>query len=167
MSEPAKISLKKSIVTFVDGTTGTPLTLALIMDDGNLTWTEGYPREYIPNRGDIATGSVRDEDDVPMSVSFQGRFNKLKSGSGELVSLREFLKKEGAASAHVTTGDICEPYCVDIRVHITNDCGTVLNEIITFPQFRVEEIGGDFQAGQLDISGRCKAVAPTSIRTAS
>jgi hypothetical protein len=137
------------------------------MDDGNYTWTESTPREYIPNRGDIATGSVRDEDDVPMAVTFQGRFDKVISSTGELVSIREFLKKEGAASAHVTTGDACEPYCIDIQVHITADCGTVLNELVTFPQFRVEEVGGDFQAGQLDISGRCKAVSPTSIRTAS
>lgn len=164
MAEPVKIDLKNTVVKLKDGT-GTPKELELVMDDGNLTYTINREVEYTPNRGKLTGGSVREGDEQPLSLSFQGRFSKIRSDSGELVSIEEFLTKTAAASAHVTVGDPCEPYAVDIEVTITPPCGTIKKEIITFPEFRYEEIGGDFQAGQVDVSGRCNAVLPTSIRT--
>ena len=163
MPQPTVMDLKDVVIKFVDGS-GTPKTLTLKMDEGNLTYSEKRNREYRLDRGIIDT--VRDGDQEPLEVSLQGRFSALTSDTGEDVTVTEFLRQEGAASAHVTTAtDTCAPYAIDIVAERTN-CGTVLDEVITFSEFRYEEIGGDFGAGQLSITGKCNAVKPTSIRTA-
>lgn len=162
--DPTVIDLKKVTLKLVDGDSPAN-SLTIKMDDGNLTYSQKKNREYRLDRGTLDT--VRDGDEEPMEVSFQGRFNSITSDTGESITITEFLTKTGAGSALVTTAaDACAPYAVDIQVEITNDCGTVLDEVITFPEFRYEEIGGDFSAGQLSVSGKCNAEAPTSIRTA-
>lgn len=161
--DPTVVDLKKSVVKFVDGS-GTPKVLTLKLDEGNLTYSVKKNREYRKDRGNLDT--VRDGDDEPMEVTLQCRFHSIKSDTGETVTPFEFLTKTGAASAYVTTAaDTCAPYAIDIVVEITNDCGSVKDEVLTFSEFRYEDIGGDFGAGQLSISGKCNAVMPTSVRT--
>lgn len=162
MPAPTVIDLKKAIVYFVDG--GNPANrLEIKMDEGNLTFTINRPREYRKNRGRLDT--VRDADEEPMDVSVQGRFDSITSSSGEPITISEFLMRRGAGSSLVTTGeDTCAPYCIDIQVDVVQDCGTLADERITFPEFRYESIGGDFQAGQLSIDGQCNATEPISER---
>lgn len=164
MSEPRSFDLKKCQLQLVDGS-GTPKTLTFTFDEGNFTFTQRKNREYKLDRGKLASGEVRDGDDEPLEVSFDGRFNKVTSSSGEAVSVMEFLDQIGAASSHVTTGDACEPYCIDLVLSVDAACGTIPDEIITFDQFRYEEIGGDFGEGTISISGKCKVVRPTAVRT--
>lgn len=164
MADPTVIDLKDSVIKFVDGS-DTPKELTLKIDEGNLTFTCKKNREYRKDRGNLDT--VRDGDEEPMEISLQCRFHSLISDTGETVTPFEFLTKTGAASAYVTTGaDACAPYAIDIVVERTNNCGSVEDEVMTFPEFRHEEIGGDFSAGTLSISGKCNAEYPTSVRTA-
>lgn len=148
----------------VDGT-ATPLELEVQFDEGNLTYTERKELEYRLNRGDLETGEVREGDDVPLEVSFEGRFNKIRSSTGGLQSISEFLSKTGAGASNVTVGDLCEPYAVDLVLTVTADCGTVEDEIITFGEFRYDEIGGNFGEGTISVQGRCKIVRPSVVRT--
>lgn len=181
MAEPNVIDLKNVVIKFVDGS-DTPNVLTLIMDDGNLTWTETYEREYILDRGRLLdsdgitiVGTVKDGDQTPMSVSITGRFSKyfsdISTNTTETVSIPDFILRKGDGVAFVTTDGVnsCAPYAFDIVAEITSDCpaGTivVLDEIMTFPRFRVDQLDGDFDAGQFSITGRCLAITPTSIRT--
>ena len=164
MTEPVIYDLKNATMKLVDGT-GTPNTLTIKFDDGTLQFTERRNIDYRLDRGVIATAAVREGDEVPCEVSFQARFNAIVSSSGDPVTVMEFLKQNGAASAYASTGDACEPYAIDIHLEVDITCTGVEDELITFSQFRYEEIGGDFGAGTLDVSGRCKEVGPTSIRT--
>jgi len=100
-----------------------------------------------------------------MEVTLECRFSAIISGDGEDVTPSEFLKKEGAASAYLSTSGDCEADTIDIVVEITHDCGTVLDEIITFEKFAYTSIGGDFKAGTLSIQGTCVSVKPSSVRT--
>ena len=164
MAEPRSFDLKKCQLQLVDGS-GTPKTLTVKFGEGNLTYTQRKNREYKLDRGKLATGEVRDGDDEPMEVSFDGVFTKLTSSTGEAVSIPEFLDQIGAASSHATTGDACEPYAIDLVLSVDAACGTIEDEIITFDQFRYEELNGDFGEGTISVTGKCKAVRPTSVRT--
>lgn len=164
MAEPSIMDLKKATIKFVDGA-GTPAELTLKIDEGNLQFTSKFNMEYKRDRGKLATGTVREGDEEPMDVSLECRFSAVKSSTGESITVMEFLKQTGAGSSLTTTGAACEPFAVDIVVTIDQNCGTVPDEIITFPAFRVESIGGSFKDGTLSLSGKCKAVMPTSVRT--
>lgn len=160
MPEPATIDLKQATLLFVDGNTTTPETLELKLDDGNLTYTRRRNIEYRKDRGLL--DSTREGDEEPMDVSLECRFSAIKSQSGNAITVTEFLEREGAGSSLITTGGACEPYAIDIHVQLDRDCGTTQDEIIKFEEFRFEEIGGDFKAGTLSITGKCNRVKPVS-----
>lgn len=167
MATPNRLDLKEATVKLIDGT-GTPKELEIIFDEGNITWTEERNIEYQTNRGKLDTASVREGDEVPCQVTIEGRFNALRSVSGEDVTIREFLTKTYEASAFVTTGNECEPYAVDIQVTVDRTCSslTTPDEIWTFSEFRHESISIDARAGTISVTGRTKEVRPTSVRTA-
>jgi hypothetical protein len=164
MTEPVTIDLKNATIYIVDGT-GTPNELEIKLDEGNLTYTERRNVEYKKNRGIL--DHVRLGDQEPMDLSLEARFSKLVSHSSENASIREALTQTGQASSWVSTGGDCEPYAVDIVVKLDRTCTTLSDpdEIMTFSEFRYEEMGGDFSAGQLSISGKCNATGPSSVRT--
>ena len=160
MPEPVTVDLKEATLKFIDGNTTTPEELVLKLDDGNLTYTRRRNMEYRKDRGILDT--VREGDQEPMDVSLECRFAALKSQSGNNITITEFLEREGAGSSLYTTGGACEPYAIDIHVELDRDCGTTQDEIMKFEEFRFEEIGGDFKAGTLSISGKCNRLKPTS-----
>lgn len=159
MAEPVTLDLKEGTIYFLDGAT-TPATLEVHLDDGNLQYTRRRNIEYKKDRGLL--DHTREGDQEPMDVSLECRFNALKSQSGNPITLTEFLEREGAGSSLVTTGGACEPYAIDIHVQLNRNCGTTQDEIFKFEEFRFEEIGGDFKAGTLSITGKCNRVKPSS-----
>jgi len=158
--------LKDCELTIADNAAANSIVVK--MGEGNLTWTENTEVEYLLDRGIIDT--VRLGNQVPMDVSFEGRFTAITAYAGAPAddpTLIEALTNSGAASAWVSTGGACEPYAVDLIIECDRTCtsGTDMDEIITFSDFRQESIGGDFQAGQISVSGKCNVQRPTSIRT--
>jgi len=165
--------LKECDVKLLDGT-GTPKTITLHIDEGNVTWEVTRNVEYRKNRGILE--STREGDQEPLSVTFNCRFSEITTQSPApdapyTVSVFEFLTFTGAASAHLSTGtNVCDtPKAIDIVVERTIACDptpdVLQDETITFPEFRYESIGGDFGAGQFNVSGKCNAVLPTAIRS--
>jgi hypothetical protein len=75
------------------------------------------------------------------------------------------LKKTGAAAAYKSTAAVCAADAVDIVVEVDHNCTGVEDEIITFADFTYSEIGGDFKAGTLSLSGMLNSIGPTSVRT--
>ena len=164
MADPSVIDLKKATIYLIDGAT-TPAKLEIKMDEGNLTFTRKFNREYRKNRGLLDT--VRDGDEEPLEVSFTGRFSSIVSDDGESITVEEFLTKAGRGSALVTTAtDACAPYACDILVEIEQECGTLRDEVHLFEEFRVESLGGDYKAGQLSVAGKCNRTKVTAYRTA-
>lgn len=162
MAKPKAMDLKNCTVILRDGT-ATPNELTLKIDEGNLNWTSRFNKEARKDRGNL--DYIHEGDQEAMQVSIECRFDEITSSSGEAVSPHEFLTKTGAASAYESTADDCAAYSVDIVVEVDQTCGTVEDEIITFPDFSVEEIGGSFGDGTLSISGICNAILPTGVRT--
>lgn len=162
MVEPHAYDLREITLRLTDGTS-TPITLDIKFDEGNLTYSSKRNMEYRKDRGIL--DSVREGEDEPMDISFEGRFNALISSSGDSITIDEFLRGVGAASAHETTGNACDAFAVDLHLRVNHTCSGVEDELITFLEFRFEDIGGDFKAGVISVTGKCNKVAPTSIRT--
>lgn len=159
---PTVYDLKQCTLYLVDGSTPAN-QLEIKFDEGSLKYTRKRNIEYKKNRGLL--DAVREGDEEPLEVSFEGRFNAIVSSSGDEVTVTEFLEKEGAASAYTTTGTACEPDAVDLVLEVSHDCGSVEDEVVTFEQFRFESIGGDFKAGTISVSGKCNVVKPSAVRT--
>lgn len=158
-----QMDIKNCTFILRDGTSPTPNELELKIDEGNVTWTERRNLEAKKDRGIL--DYIKEGDEENMTVSVEARFDAIVSSSGLTVTVHEFLTFTGAAAAYVTTGDVCAAKCVDLIVKVSQTCGTVEDEIITFPDFTYEEIGGDFRAGTMSFSGICNAKRPTSVRS--
>jgi len=165
---PTIYDLKECDVILVDGTPITPNELTISIDEGNVTWEVTQNVEYRKNRGVLE--STRKGDEEPMSVTFNARFSEITSSSGLDESVFEFLTFSGAASAFLSTGtNECDnPKAIDIKIVRTPSCvpatDVLQTETITFPEFRWESIGGDFGAGQFNVSGKCNVELPTAVR---
>lgn len=158
------VDLKNATITLTDGA-GTPNTLAIKVGEGSLQATESHPREFKLDRGKVATGHVRDADEEPLQVTVECEWRSLVGSTGDPPTPYEFMKQQGLASAYVSTGDDCDPYCIDIVVEFDNSvCASSQDETITFPKFYVEQIDFNFDDGTLSFQGRCKATAPTAAR---
>lgn len=135
--------------------------------DGNFQYSEKRPRKYIKERGRITTGTVRDDDEEPVEIEVEGLWTEMRAASGGPVTLEEALKKVGAASSWASTSeDTCEPYCVDLEFEYGAECTGTLGHRLTFDQFRYESLDYDAKGNTFKLSGKCKIVSPTIIRTA-
>jgi len=156
------IDLKNTTIKIQDGDSN---EIEVRVGEGNITWKETKNRQYILDRGEL--DAVRDGDEAPVDLTLAFTWEWLRSNGAEAVTVEEALKKEGAASAWETSGaDACEPYAVDIIVENEGGCGAVLDELITFSEFRYESLDHDLKSGTVTVSGKCNEVAPTIIRTA-
>lgn len=164
MAAATVIDLKNATVKLQDGA-GTPASLTINIGEGTLSFTITRNIEYRRNRGKLSGGVVREGDEEPVSLSLQAVYNHLKSDSGDPKTVYEFLTQQGNGSSLTTTGAACEPYAVDLIVELDTDCGSVEDEVLTFPQFRYEEISGDLKAGEISFSGKANAVFPTAVRS--
>lgn len=136
--------------------------LAIKVGEGNLTFTENTPREYLKNRGLLDT--VRNADEEPMDVSFDFVWEFL-SASGVIPTIKETLKQAGVASTWLTTSDdACEPYCVDIEVHYDPGCGGANTEKIVLLEFRPESLEHNLKDAQISCTGKCNATEATETR---
>lgn len=162
MTAPAVYDLKECTLYLRDGDSP-PNELEFKFDEGNLTYSRKRNIEYRKDRGIL--DETREGDEEPLEVSLEGRFNCVVSSSGDPLSVTEFLEMTGNGSSLVSTGGPCQPSAIDLVLEVDHDCDGVDDEIVTFPEFRFEDIGGDFRAGTLSISGKCNVVRPTSVRT--
>lgn len=161
-----QINFKYASCKFKDGT-GTPNVFTVIFGAGDFSYTENAKREYVLDRGVLATGAVRNGDDEPVSINIDAMWTEMRAASGGLVTLEEALKKIGAASAWVSTAvDTCEPYCVDLVFEYGAECSGTLGHRLTFPMFRYEQLDYSAKDGKIKITGKAKCTQPTIIRTA-
>ena len=106
--------------------------------------------------------SVREGDQVPMEVSFEGVWETLHTsgaeGQGSVYSVLQALKAEDNSTY---TGDACQPASCDLELAYAPDCAGDTDQTITFPWFRYESFQMDANAGTISVSGKCMVVEPT------
>lgn len=164
-----QIDIKNAELRIKDGSSPTANELTVKIGEGNFTYSEKRNMEYLKDRGKL--DNVREGDEEPVEVSFDFQWEWLRYASGDIGSdtctIEEALKKIGAAADWESSGDDpCEPYCVDLILDHSVECGSVLGERITFHNYRWESLDHDLRAGTVSSQGKCNEVSPTVIRTA-
>ena len=162
-----QFDLKNATLRIKDGSTPTANYITVKFRDGTFTWSEKTPREYLKDRGVL--DGVRNGDQEPMDIKIDAAWERITAGtgSGATPTIRDALYKEGGAAAWESTdADACAPYAVDLELRDVRGCGAEQDEIITFPDFRIENFNADAKNGMLSIDGKCNAVHPTPVRQA-
>lgn len=133
--------------------------LEIKVGDGDVNYTENDEYLYDLDRGDLDT--VRQGDQQPMQVTLDFVYEHITTGTGEVISPMDALKRRGSASEWVSSSaDKCEPYGVDIEVHHVVPCGTNQDEITLFPDFRSDSREISFRDATISVTGRCNATEP-------
>jgi len=111
---------RDGVITLKDGT-GTPITLEIAYEEGNLTFdTPKAAQTVIRDRGAITT--VRKGDDEPAaSGSFSAFFRQFTDGA-EAGSILDFINNTGNYHTNNSTGATGVPfvefYCIDIEYQV-------------------------------------------------
>jgi hypothetical protein len=146
---------------------GVPTTqsITLLIGNGNITFDEKEPREYIKDRGNLQT--VRRGNAEPMDVKFEFEWIHLQGINTDTApTVEDVLKQRGLASTWTSaSSDLCEPYCVDVVIKY-QICSTDTGETIIMPDFRYESLNHDAKAGMVSCSGKCNATQAISNRGA-
>jgi hypothetical protein len=133
-----------------------PHKIRIKVGEGNLTFMEKKPRQYIKDRGKLDTVRDGDEEPVDVKLEFQWQYITNNNVSGAVPTPVDALKKIGPAAAWITSAtDTCEPYAVDLVVDYTPLCTDQKKEIMTIKDFRYEELSFDLKQGQISVSGKC------------
>lgn len=140
--------------------------LEIKVGEGNLTYTENMPRDYLRNRGNLDT--VRNADQEPMDVSFDFVWEFLTAVTASAVpTIEDVLKRRGEASTWVSSSaDLCEPYCVDVEVNYDPACGGANTELIVLEKFRYETLEHNLSDAQVSCTGKCNKTDATLTRGA-
>ncbi len=146
-----------AVITFL------PQQLEIKIGDGNITYTENRNYEYMLDRGDLDT--VREGDEAPLDVRLECTYEYITTGTSELISPMDALKRVGAASGWVSSSDDpCEPYAIDIEVEHVADCGSSQKETTLFPDFRPDSKEVNFKDATISLTGKCNVIEPVVTR---
>ena len=147
------------VITFL------PQRIEIKIGDGDLTWTEARNFEYDLDRDQLDT--VRQGEDVPVSVELAFTFEYVTTESGQAITPVDALKRTGEASEWVSSSaDLCEPYAVDIYVIHNVPCGTDQDQDFLFPDFRWESLDYSIADASISVSGQCNTTEVTTTRAA-
>lgn len=87
-------NLRDGELVIRDGSTPTPLALTVVLDEGDLTWSQRANTIEVKDRGSIAAGHTRKGDDESISLSFTAKWTQLLGKSADPLDplqLYEFL----------------------------------------------------------------------------
>ena len=70
-------NLRDGELIIKDGTAGTPQSLTVLLDDGDLSWTVRSSTIEVTDRGSISKGHTRPGDEESVSLSFTARWTQL------------------------------------------------------------------------------------------
>lgn len=165
-------NLTGGAITLKDGT-GSPKTLLVPIDEGNLRFTRTRPAAIVKNRSALSHFTRTPDVEVPIQFTVKFTEWKGKGFTGANPSVVDALSQEGNAASWVSTS-LCGPYTVDISFALANPCtgavaGTDQAEVLDFADFHADTI--EFNEGPeyntLVVSGRSLVTKPTSTRSGS
>jgi len=140
-----------------------PQRIEIKIGDGDLSWTEARNFEYDLDRDQLDT--VRQGEDVPVSVDMAFTFEYVTTESGQAITPVDALKRTGEASEWVSSSDdLCEPYAVDIYVIHNVPCGTDQDQDFLFPDFRWESLEYSIADAAISVSGQCNVTDVVTTR---
>ena len=160
-------NLRDGELVITDGTSGTPQSLTILLDEGDLSWTQRNNTIEVKDRGSIAAGHTRKGDDESVSLSFTVKWTQLigkSADSGDPLQLYELLMFASGANV-VSTSETGEQETLQLEFTIVDPAG-VAGEKVTFAKVYREQLtmteGDDFNL--IAFTGRDFEVSPTVSR---
>lgn len=150
-------NLRDGELKLIDGN-GTSLTV--VLDDGDLSWTETVNTIEVKDRGSIAAGHTRPGDDESVELSFTAKWTTLIGAAADPLGLYEFLTVSSDAGL-VSTSTAGEQQTLTAEFTVT-DPGGGGAERITFPKVYRESLTmseGD-DANRIAFAGRAFITQP-------
>jgi hypothetical protein len=160
-------NLRDGELTIMDGTSGTPQSLTVLLDEGDLRWSVRSRTIEVKDRGSIAAGHTRKGDEESVSVSFTARWTQLigKSASGaDPLQLYELLMFASGANV-VSTSQAGEQDTLTLEFTVIDPAGTA-SERITFAKVYRESLTmseGD-ESNLIAFAGRAFVTRPVVVR---
>ena len=159
-------NLRDGELVIKDGS-GTPKTLTVLLDEGDLTWTVRSNTIEVKDRGSIAGGHTRNGDEESVALSFTAKWTQLvgkSADAGDPLQLYEMLMFEEGAGLESTSG-AGEQKTLRFEFTVIDPAG-VATEKITFAKVYRETItmseGDDYNL--ISFAGRDFEVAPALSR---
>lgn len=116
--------------------------------DGNLTYTESRPLEYLTSGNEIT--EVREADEEPLDVKMDFIWKRVH---GDYAALIATIDGTGKTSSDPIA---CRPYAVNLDLKYPITCGaTPTYKYVQFANFRYETLDHDLKAGTISVSGKC------------
>jgi hypothetical protein len=160
-------NLRDGELVIKDGTSGTPKSLTVLLDEGDLRWVVRSQTIEVKDRGSIAAGHTRKGSDESVALSFTAKWTQLlgKSANGadplQLYEMLMFVSGAGIAS----TSGAGEQDTLTFQFTVVDPAG-VASERITFSRVYRESLTmseGD-DANLISFTGRSFATAPVVAR---
>lgn len=111
---------KDGTIVLKDGT-GSPVTLTVAYEEGNLQFTPTKAAQVIIRDRNVIT-NVRQGDEEPSVSGSFSIFLRQFTDTGEAGAVLDFVNKQGHYSSNVSTGETGTPqveeYCIDIQYSI-------------------------------------------------
>jgi hypothetical protein len=160
-------NLRDGELTILDGTPGSSQSLTVLLDEGDLTWTQRTNTIEVKDRGSIAAGHLRKGDDESIALSFTAKWTQLigKSANGaDPLQLYEFLMFLAGANV-VSTSGAGQQETLTLQFRITDPSGAA-SERVTFAKVYRESLtmseGDDYNV--ISFSGRDFEARPVVAR---
>ena len=156
---PLTRNLRDGELTLIDGD---DTALAVLLDDGDLSWTETVSTVEVLDRGSIAAGHTRPGDDVPVELSFTAKWTQLVHADGDPHTLYEFLS---VADPIRSTSDAGEQRTLTLEFAVADPSGGPTERVRfdrVFRQSLTMSEGDD--ANRIAFTGRSFASRPTVTR---
>lgn len=159
-------NLRDGELIIKDGST-TPKTLTVILDQGDLSWTQKQKTIEVKDRGSIAAGHLRKGDDESVQLSFTARWTQLigkAANSADPLQLYEtlmFISASGVAS----TSSAGQQKTLTFEFTVVDPSGTASEKIVFSKVYRetLTMSEGD-DSNVIAFSGRSFATAPVISR---
>lgn len=144
-----------------------PLALTVVLDEGDLTWTQRQRTIEIKDRGSIAAGHTRKGDDESITLSFSARWTQLigkSANSADPLQLFELLTFADGSNA-TSTSSPGEQETLTFEFTVLDPAG-VASEQITFNKVYRESLtlSEDKDSNLISFAGRSFTTSPTIAR---
>ncbi|REJ71579.1 MAG: hypothetical protein DWQ34_06090 [Planctomycetota bacterium] len=156
-------NLRDGELRIKDGTSGTPQSLTVLLDEGDLRWAVRSNTIEVKDRGSITDGHTRKGDEEPVSLSFTVKWTQLIGKAGnpaDPLQLYEMLMFTSGADV-VSTSPDGEQETLTMEFTVVDPAG-VAGEKITFSKVYRESLTmteGD-DANLIAFSGRAFETEP-------
>ena len=150
-------NLRDGELVIKDGTSGTPLSLIVLLDEGDLSWVNRTNKIEVKDRGSISQGHTRKGDDESVSISFSAKWTQLigkSASSSDPLQVYEMLMFTSGTNVVSTSSD-GEQDTLQFEFTVVDPTGTA-SEKITFRKVYRETLtmseGDEFNV--INFSGR-------------